>query len=356
MLVEAGLGRPPDDELRRLIDADDHPDVLALEDALGATLLDERYVAELPGLRGRFLRRLPLTLAQVVEAHGRRHEVDALVTWGERLAYPLSLLLLVTRSRTPHVAILFWVSKPKKAVPLRVLHRGITRILLPDACQRGYARRRLPIPPERMPDLRWGTDVRFWRPLAGRTDTISCVGREMRDYPTVVEAVRGSGVPCHIAAGTIRHMGNPWLARLEQGEALPAEVTVGRRSFPELRALYARSRFVVVPLLPSDNGNGHTSICEALAMGRPVICSDIEGLRGVFDDLPFVRLVPPGDAEALREALLEWWADPARCDRLGREGRAWVERHYPLGQWVAAVRAEVGRAVSQRRPVRVAPA
>jgi glycosyltransferase involved in cell wall biosynthesis len=356
MLVEAGLGRPPADELRRLIDRDDHPDVLALEDALGATLLDERYVAGLDGLWGAVLRRLPLTVAQALEAHRRRHDVDAVVTWGERLAYPVSLLGLLARSRTPHVAILFWVSKPKKAVPLRLLHRGITRILLPDANQRAYARRCLPIPPDRLPDVRWGTDLSFWRPMATATDTISCVGREMRDYPTVVDAVRGTGVPCHLATGSIRDMHNPWLKRLEQGPGLPGEVSIGRCSFRELRELYARSRFVVVPLLPSDNGNGHTAICEALAMGRPVICSEIAGLRGVFDDLPFVRYVPSGDVDTLRAAVLEWWADPAGCERLGREGRAWVEEQYPLGAWVAAVAGQVACSVSERRLLQPAPA
>jgi glycosyltransferase involved in cell wall biosynthesis len=350
MLVDPGLGRPPVDELRRLIDDDHYPNVLALEDALGASLLDEHDIAALDGRWGALARRLPLPVAQAMLAHRRRRHFDVLVTWGERLSFPLAALLLATRARTPHVSILFWVTKPKKAVPLRLLHRGISVLLFPNPHQRRFARERLGVDEGRLPHLRWGTDVRFWRPLGARdgtgTDTICAVGREMRDYVTLAEALRGTGIPCHIAAGSVREQANPWLERLESPGGLPPEVTVGKRSFAELRALYTRSRFVVVPLLPSDTDNGLTSIGEALACGRPVIRTEIDGLRGAHEGLPFVRTVAPGDVTGLRTAIREWWADPEGCARLGAEGRAWVERNYSLGAWVDAVSSAARSALS----------
>ena len=355
MLVDPGLRRPPVDELRRLIDADRHPDVLALEDALGATLLDEHYLAAVGGRWGMVLRRLPSPLNAVIEAFRRRHDYDVLVTWAERLAFPLAALLWIRRARTPHLAILFWVSKPKKAVPLRLLHRGMARVLLPTDAQRRFARDRLGLPGDRLPDICWGTDLRFWRPFDVPTDTICSVGREMRDYVTLVDALRGTGIPCHIAAGTVRDVANPWLDRLDAAAARPAGVTVCKLPFEELRALYARSRFVVVPLMPSDNGNGQTAIGEALAMGRPVICSRIEGLAGVFDGLEAVRFVEPGDADGLRAAVTDWWAQPEECDRLGAIGRHWVERAHPQDAWVNAMADQACAALDEaqaRRPGR----
>jgi glycosyltransferase involved in cell wall biosynthesis len=257
------------------------------------------------------------------------------------------------------VSILFWVTKPKKAIPLRLVHRGISTLLFPSPHQRAFVRERLGLDEVRVPPLHWGTDLRFWRPdpaiAPEQTDTICSVGREMRDYVTLAEALRGTGIPCHIAAGGIREQSNPWLDRLAPDEGLPPEITVGKRSFPELRTLYRHSRFLVLPLLPSDTDNGMTSIGEALACGRPVIRTDILGLRRCHEGLPFVRTVAPGDVDGLRAAVTEWWADPEECARLGAEGRAWVERNQSLGGWVEAVSSATRSAMARGRERDPAP-
>jgi hypothetical protein len=49
---------------------------------------------------------------------------------------------------------------------------------------------------------------------------------------------------------------------------LPTGVTVGAKSYFELRELYARSRFVAVPLLPSDSDNGITQSSRRLQWER----------------------------------------------------------------------------------------
>jgi hypothetical protein len=47
-----------------------------------------------------------------------------------------------------------------------------------------------------------------------------------------------------------------------------AKVTFGRKTLLELRDLYARLRFVVVPLVPSESDSGVTVILEAMANAR----------------------------------------------------------------------------------------
>ena len=96
---------------------------------------------------------------------------------------------------------------------------------------------------------------------------------------------------------------------------------MGKRSFAELRRLYARSRFVVVPLLPTDNDNGITSILEAMGMGRAVICTRTRGQVGVVIEGETGLMVPPGDARALREAIQYLWEHPDVAERMGRAGR-----------------------------------
>ncbi len=110
-------------------------------------------------------------------------------------------------------------------------------------------------------------------------------------------------------------------------------------SLTELRNLYARSRFVVVPLLPSDTDNGVTVILEAMAMGKPVICSRTRGQVDVIQEGVTGLYVPIGDAAALRAAILSLWNEPVRARQMGRNARALVEKHHTLEKFTATARS-----------------
>jgi len=57
-------------------------------------------------------------------------------------------------------------------------------------------------------------------------------------------------------------------------------------------------------------------LLEAMACGRPVVCSDIEGYRRTVDPQGAL-LLPPGDADALAQGLAELAGQPARRQRMG---------------------------------------
>jgi glycosyltransferase involved in cell wall biosynthesis len=118
-----------------------------------------------------------------------------------------------------------------------------------------------------------------------------------------------------------------------------------------LRRLYARARFVVVPLHDVDFDAGVTTITEAMAMGKAVIVTRTRGQVDIVRDGENGLYVPPGDVGALRAAITRLLDDPAEADRMGRAGRALVESRHTLDGWVAAV-AEVvaGRSRSRRQP------
>ena len=102
----------------------------------------------------------------------------------------------------------------------------------------------------------------------------SPAGREMRDFATLIAALDGTGVRCHIAGSLVAGMDDRWRAELgDRGErvGLPDGVTFGPLTPVEMRELYARSRFVVLPLHPTDTDHGISCMLEAFAMARPVI-------------------------------------------------------------------------------------
>jgi glycosyltransferase involved in cell wall biosynthesis len=340
-----GDGWPPREKLRALIEEDEVSDVLALHDALGVTVVDARYLAERPGVWARLLRRMPFRIAQALEILRRRRDFDAVLTWGERDAVRVGVLMLLLRRRPAHVAILFWISNWRKALPLRLVHRGIDRMIVGAPLQYRFALDALRLRERKVVQIPWAVDARFWRPLPNpaAADTICAVGLEMRDYDTLIAALRPLEIPCHIAAGSRREAGGL------DGTQVPDRITVGRKSMVELRDLYVRSRFVVVPLLPTDSDQGVTTCLEAMAMARAVICTETDGQAGVLEDGVNSILVPPRDEAALRRAIERLWADPDLCARLGAAGRRLVEERYAEDRVVPRIAAVFREAAGERR-------
>ena len=297
-------------------------------------------------LEARLLRRalyriLPGDVALPLEAFilrgsiPRHHHVDEDIG-----ALVFALLLKLTGKRKPHVAMMFWISKPKKAIFLRRVHARIDRIILWTSVHREFAVEKLGIPHAKIAYIPHFVDVRFFRPSppGAATDMICSAGREMRDYPTLISAMKGLDIRCHIAAGVFRGRMEPTVRAIYDSGPLPSNVSAGLLPPAELRRLYARSRFVVLPLHDTASDNGLTVMLEAMAMGKAVICSRVMGQRDVLVEGKTGVFVPVGDAQALREAIQYLWDRPEIADQMGREGRLVVERRHSLEKFVGAVR------------------
>ena len=63
-------------------------------------------------------------------------------------------------------------------------------------------------------------------------------------------------------------------------------------------------------------------LLEAMAAGRPIVASDIDGYRGVLADGEEGLLVQPEDERRLADALVRLLKDPALRERMGRQGQA----------------------------------
>jgi glycosyltransferase involved in cell wall biosynthesis len=87
----------------------------------------------------------------------------------------------------------------------------------------------------------------------------------------------------------------------------------------ELGPYYERASVVVVP----SRREGYGVVArEAMAYGRPVVATAVGGLLDAVEDDVTGVLVPPGDVDALREAIAGLLGDGARRARLGAAGRA----------------------------------
>lgn len=342
------------DEIGAMARLGEYPRAWLLDVPGDLTLLDQRFLTNPPQWRLAIYRRIPIWAAQALEALRVRRRYDAVFAWGaEPVAMSFALLLKVTRASVPFVTLFSWISPQKKARLLRLVHSRMTRLILPPPTQREFAVDSLGISPDKVVDIPWPVDEQFWQsPDDVRPDMICSVGREMRDYETLIRALDGTGIPCHIAAPLIRGKSDQWRQALgDTGEKikLPDNVTVGPKNPVELRELYARSRFVILPLYASDTDNGITCLLEAWSMGRPVICSQIDGQRDAIDHGQNGLFVPVGDPDALRQAIVGLWGNPGEAARMGAEGRQAVEKRHQLDRFARQVGEVIGDAASSGR-------
>ena len=175
--------------------------------------------------------------------------------------------------------------------------------------------------PDRVHVVLLGADIDWFEPRPRPAEAelyVLTVGKDLaRDLATFAEAIARLGVRAEI-------IGHP---RTLEGVRLPPSARVRSNvSAAELRDAYAGAACVVVPQRPDDyqygsESGGLTTVCEALAMGRPIVATD----RGVLHDyLEPDELVPPGDPAALAAAIEAAIGDEARGERSRRRAE---ERH-----------------------------
>ena len=82
-------------------------------------------------------------------------------------------------------------------------------------------------------------------------------------------------------------------------------------------------------VLPSMREGLPVSVMEAMAMGKPVIGSDIRGIRDLLKDGAGL-LVPPNDHEALAEAMARIIEEPEKAAEMGKTGRRRILKEYDI--------------------------
>jgi glycosyltransferase involved in cell wall biosynthesis len=159
--------------------------------------------------------------------------------------------------------------------------------------------------------------------LGGREEGAGIVsaGRTFRDYATLLAAFRALELPLTVVASS----------RGTAGLTLPPNVSARYDlPFQELLALLASSSIVVLPLDERQISTGQSVLLHAMAMGKPVIASRVTGTLDYVEHLRTGLLVPPGDPDALRSAVVMLAASRDLRVRLGTAAQQQVRsRHLP---------------------------
>jgi glycosyltransferase involved in cell wall biosynthesis len=93
-------------------------------------------------------------------------------------------------------------------------------------------------------------------------------------------------------------------------------------------SLLLDSDVFVLPTLSEGMSN---VLLEAMSCGLPVVTTSVGGNCDLISNGHNGILVPPGDSEALSDALMGILQNTALAQQLGEEARRTVEKHYSLG-------------------------
>ena len=123
------------------------------------------------------------------------------------------------------------------------------------------------------------------------------------------------------------------------GHLFPSPNSISQRELDELAArgihCYGKLEDVrpaiadhSVYVLPSYREGTPRSVLEAMAMGRPVITTDVPGCRETVSEGVNGFLVPARDAEAIYAAMKRFVDQPELIEKMGAESRRIAERRY----------------------------
>jgi glycosyltransferase involved in cell wall biosynthesis len=107
--------------------------------------------------------------------------------------------------------------------------------------------------------------------------------------------------------------------------ALPPGVALHQGHIDDQQALDLFRRCGLL-VLPYRDATQSALIAAAYAFRKPVIVTDVGALPEYVDPGRTGWIVPPGDPQALADALADAFADRQRLAHMGRAGRAWYEQ------------------------------
>jgi glycosyltransferase involved in cell wall biosynthesis len=276
-----------------------------------------------------------------------RHNYDAVLTTGEDIGLPLALLLKASRARVAHTMIAHTLFPFKKRVFFQGLRVGdkIDRLLAYSTSEEQLMTGPLGIPAAKVQRIYYHADQQFFKPSdeAPEPDLLCAAGQLLRDYDTLIEAVRPLKARVQIAAGS------PWIDRkLEPDRVLPDNVSWGKLNRFDLRALYARSALAVVPIKQNHYQTGIATILEMMSMGKCVVATRTFGQTDTIVDGETGIYVPPADPAAMRAAIESLLREPERARRIGQAARRFIEEHAGLDLFVDKIVEAVQTAVAAR--------
>lgn len=146
---------------------------------------------------------------------------------------------------------------------------------------------------------------------------IYAAGRAHRDWPTLLQALAQRPYPAKLAAD--HHLDMPPNA--------PHLQNIGLLKPHEGRAIAAHSKIIIMPMHDTHLPSGPLVLLDAMALGKPIIATNVNGTRDYLQHNITGLLVPPNDPIAMGHAIDQLIQDPELRQRLAHNAQKQVETY-----------------------------
>lgn len=154
--------------------------------------------------------------------------------------------------------------------------------------------------------------VRHQPAAVDRGGHLYSAGNAHRDWDTLLDALTQVSCKAVIAPGSPLVLPSEVKGRVVQMGQLPPE---------EGRALAEAAFAVAVILMETDLPSGPLVLLDAMMLAKPVVATDVAGIRDYVEHDVTALLVPPGDSAALAAAIERLSSDEDLAHRLGSAAR-----------------------------------
>lgn len=245
-----------------------------------------------------------------------------------------------------------WPARLALAMETMALHRGkaivtCTQGLMDDLLARGFL-------PERLHLVTNGVDCDLYRPSPASSDLRSRLGWNGKYIVMCAGTLTlQAGLDVLLAAGELlKKYDNILLAFVGDGvefkrvraaakdRGLDNLVFLGPKPDNEMPD-YLRLADVGINTLSNDPVTDHTlsvKIFAYMACALPVVCTDRREVRELMEAAQAGFLVPPGDPQAIVQAVLRMRDNPTLARKLGRNGLEYVRLHFNRRDKTEAIR------------------
>ncbi len=201
---------------------------------------------------------------------------------------------------------------------MRFLARRADGIIAVDKMEERLLKERFPEKGDSITFIPLSVDAGFSRPGQDIPEkgNIFSPGRDPgRDFKTLFKALEG--LDCRLFITT-----RPWT--LKKLQPVPSFVNCVDLTHQEFLHEYDKAQIVIIPLDTRsglNNAMGGSTVLEAMSMGKAIIATRTPMMSSYITDGVNGILVPEGDADALRRAVVSVLDDPTKRASLGKKAR-----------------------------------
>ena len=225
-----------------------------------------------------------------------------------------------------------------------IVRRGATAYTAHCTAAKKFAEIDLHVPADRIKVINVGVDTSLFKPTAGETPLkdgdfkILTVAR-LHPYKGLAYLIRAMEAVKKSSPGTILYiMGRGTAASdlkaLASSMKLNDVVRFVETPVPnyEMPPVYSSADLYVQPSVVEPYG---IAVLEAMACGKPTICTRVGGMTDTVDEDNTGLLVKPADPLALSDAIIKLAGDPKAAEAMGRRAR---ERAVEKFDWLVIAR------------------